>query len=62
MAELLLQVADDGGGTAAGARPVHPVIKLKNTLRHLMGEEIITHLGLDYYDSLRIEEQDYVRI
>jgi len=24
--------------------------KLKNTLRHLMGEELITHLGLKYYD------------
>jgi myo-inositol-1-phosphate synthase len=25
-------------------------MKLKNTLRHLMGEEQITHLGLEYYD------------
>jgi myo-inositol-1-phosphate synthase len=25
--------------------------KLKNTLRYIMGEEMITHLGLDYYDS-----------
>jgi myo-inositol-1-phosphate synthase len=25
------------------------LIKLKNTLRYLMGEEQITHLGLDYY-------------
>ena len=24
--------------------------KLKNTLRHIMGEELITHLGLDYYE------------
>ena len=24
--------------------------KLKNTLRHLKGEELITHLGLEYYD------------
>ena len=24
--------------------------KLKNTLRHLMGETLITHLGLDYYE------------
>ena len=23
--------------------------KLKNTLRYIMGEEMITHLGLDYY-------------
>ncbi|MFN2384111.1 MAG: inositol-3-phosphate synthase [Gemmatimonadota bacterium] len=26
------------------------LMKLKNTLRHLMGEEQITHLGLEYYD------------
>ena len=25
--------------------------KLKNTLRHIMGEELITHLGLDYYED-----------
>jgi myo-inositol-1-phosphate synthase len=25
-------------------------MKLKNTLRHLKGEEMITHLGLEYYD------------
>jgi len=24
-------------------------MKLKNTLRHIMGEDLITHLGLDYY-------------
>lgn len=26
------------------------LMKLKNTLRHLVGETLITHLGLDYYD------------
>lgn len=26
------------------------LIKLKNTLRHLKGEELITHLGIEYYD------------
>jgi len=26
------------------------LMKLKNTLRHMMGEELITHLGLEYYD------------
>ena len=26
------------------------MMKLKNTLRHLMGEDLITHLGLEYYD------------
>jgi len=25
-------------------------MKLKNTMRYLMGEEQITHLGLEYYD------------
>ncbi len=52
--------------TAPGLSPEHDLfiqsIKLKNTLRYLMGEDVITHLGLDYYDSLQIEEHDYVRI
>jgi len=25
-------------------------MKLKNTLRWMMGEELITHLGAEYYD------------
>jgi len=25
-------------------------MKLKNTLRFLKGEDLITHLGLEYYD------------
>ena len=28
------------------------LIKLQNTLRHIMGEDLITHLGLDYYQEL----------
>jgi myo-inositol-1-phosphate synthase len=40
--------------TAAGLYPEHDLfiqlIKLKNTLRYLKGEELITHLGLEYYD------------
>lgn len=40
--------------TAEGLYPEHDLfiqlIKLKNTLRHVMGEELITHLGLEYYD------------
>ena len=40
--------------TGPGLYPEHDLfiqsMKLKNTLRHLMGEEMITHLGLDYYD------------
>jgi myo-inositol-1-phosphate synthase len=39
---------------AAGLYPEHDLfiqmMKLKNTLRHLKGEELITHLGLEYYD------------
>jgi myo-inositol-1-phosphate synthase len=41
--------------TAPGLQPEHDLFiqqtKLKNTLRHLMGEEQITHLGLEYYAS-----------
>ncbi|MBI4543743.1 MAG: inositol-3-phosphate synthase [Gemmatimonadetes bacterium] len=40
--------------TAAELYPEHDLfiqqMKLKNTLRHLMGEEQITHLGLEYYE------------
>ncbi len=28
------------------------LIKLQNTLRHIMGEDLSTHLGLDYYQEL----------
>jgi len=40
---------------APGLQPEHDLFiqqtKLKNTLRHLMGEDQITHLGLEYYAS-----------
>jgi myo-inositol-1-phosphate synthase len=40
--------------TAPGLYPEHDLfiqsMKLKNTLRHIQGEELITHLGLEYYD------------
>jgi myo-inositol-1-phosphate synthase len=40
--------------TAEGLYPEHDLfiqsMKLKNTLRHIMGVELITHLGLEYYD------------
>jgi len=40
--------------TAPGLYPEHDIfiqlMKLKNTLRHLRGENLITHLGLEYYD------------
>jgi myo-inositol-1-phosphate synthase len=38
---------------APGLQPEHDLFiqqtKLKNTLRYLMGEDQITHLGLEYY-------------
>jgi myo-inositol-1-phosphate synthase len=42
--------------TMEGLAPEHDIfkqlIKLQNTLRHIMGEDLITHLGLDYYQEL----------
>ncbi|MCE2454895.1 MAG: inositol-3-phosphate synthase [Gemmatimonadetes bacterium] len=41
--------------TAPGLYPEHDIFiqhrKLKNTLRWMMGEEMITHLGREYYDE-----------
>jgi myo-inositol-1-phosphate synthase len=41
--------------TAENLYPEHDIFiqlkKLKNTLRYMMGEELITHLGLEYYDD-----------
>jgi myo-inositol-1-phosphate synthase len=43
-----------GPMTAPGLYPEHDIfiqlMKLKNTLRWMCGEELITHLGLEYYD------------
>ncbi len=40
--------------TAPGLYPEHDLfiqlMKLKNTLRYIRGEDLITHLGLEYYD------------
>ena len=40
--------------TAPGLYPEHDIFiqhwKLKNTLRWMMGEEMVTHLGVEYYD------------
>jgi myo-inositol-1-phosphate synthase len=40
--------------TAPGLYPEHDLfiqlMKLKNTLRHMMGQDLITHLGREYYD------------
>lgn len=42
--------------TLPGLRPEHDIfkqlIKMQNTLRHMMGEDLITHLGLDYNEDL----------
>jgi myo-inositol-1-phosphate synthase len=39
--------------SAKGVYPEHDLfiqsMKMKNTLRHIMGEDLITHLGLEYY-------------
>jgi len=41
--------------SAPGLAPQHDLfrqlMKLENTLRHLQGENLITHLGLDYYED-----------
>ncbi len=43
--------------TAPGLYPEHDIfiqlMKLKNTLRWMRGEDMITHLGLEYYDPGR---------
>ena len=42
--------------TLPGLEPEHDIfkqlMKLQNTLRHIMEEDLITHLGLDYYQEL----------
>jgi len=42
--------------TMEGLSPEHDIfkqlMKMQNTLRHIMGEDLITHLGLDYYQEL----------
>jgi myo-inositol-1-phosphate synthase len=41
--------------TREGLVPIHDIflqkIKFENTLRHLMGEDLINYLGLDYYEE-----------
>jgi myo-inositol-1-phosphate synthase len=43
-----------GPMTVEGLYPEHDIfiqlMKLKNTLRWMQGEDLITHLGLEYYD------------
>ena len=41
--------------TLPDLKPEHDIfkqlMKMQNTLRHIMGEDLITHLGLDYYQE-----------
>jgi myo-inositol-1-phosphate synthase len=50
----LLSFYFKGPMTAPGLYPEHDIfiqlMKLKNTLRWMQGEDLITHLGLEYYD------------
>ena len=52
--------------TAKGLQPQHDIFKqlskLENTLRFLMGEELITHLGLDYYEDIEKEYEELSQI
>ena len=43
---------ETGGNRGQGGFPQGAVLrfKLKNTLRWMMGEDLITHLGQEYYD------------
>ncbi len=47
--------------TIEGLQPIHDIfvqkIKLENTLRYLMGENLIHHLGLEYYEE---EQWSYI--
>ena len=54
---LVLQGMSDDVVAPMHAREVYPehdlfiqLMKLKNTLRYIKGEELITHLGREYYD------------
>lgn len=50
--------------TAKGLHPQNDVFKqlekLENTLRYLRGEDLITHLGLDYYQELDKDAPIYI--
>lgn len=45
----------------AGLKPQHDLfrqlMKLENTLRHLKNEDLITHLGLDYYEDQQAADE-----
>lgn len=52
--------------TAPGLPPQHDIFKqlskLENTLRYLMGEDLITHLGMDYYEDLEKEYEALLQV
>jgi myo-inositol-1-phosphate synthase len=47
--------------TLPGLPPEHDIFKqlskLENTLRYIMGEDLITHLGQDYYDEYHAQQE-----
>jgi myo-inositol-1-phosphate synthase len=52
--------------TAPGLPAQHDIFKqqskLENTLRYLMGEDLITNLGLDYYEDLEKEYAELLQV
>jgi len=50
VAELLFQVAHVRAAALSRARPVHSVDEAEEHVRWLRGEDLITHLGAEYYD------------
>ena len=52
--------------TAPGLPPQHDIFKqlskMENTLRFLMGEDLITNLGLDYYEDLKKEYEELLQV
>jgi myo-inositol-1-phosphate synthase len=52
--------------TAPGLQPQHDIFKqlskLENTLRYMMGEDLITNLGLEYYDDLAKEYEELLQV
>jgi len=47
--------------TPEGLYPEHDLFiqqkKLKNTMRWMMGEELITHLGREYYEDVSLDDR-----
>ena len=47
--------------TPEGLEPEHDLFiqqkKMKNTMRWMMGEELITHLGREYYEDVSLDDR-----